>query len=607
MALRNQLKEGGAVLSYKRYKAEDAKAIADVCLAITNTDAAAFLLAHIQSGAEPSTRVTEYVRHAARYIAEPDMPKLADYIRDQFKSDVNEQLSFFTAIQEGSAQRGVSLAPEMRAWGSELAEDLFSSADSKNQAWWNLAVPGKPVSANPWFLQQRVSSDGNKSTFLCSLPPGGEQLTGILRSRTFEAPPRLKFFLAGHDGFPDRAAQGNNSIRLVDADSGKVLMQAVPPRNDTAQPVDWDLEKSAAKKAYLEIVDADTGSAYAWLAAGRFDPPVVPMPSQSPNQISKQIQAGCGLAKTLQLTRLTPKMSELLAHHAPDNDTQLALANGLVALQPNDQRQALVSVLSDPSAAPGLRERIVQTIAAGPSANILDVLVDAMRSASSRLQLKIAQSLASSGSGADTLLEMIEKRQASARLLLDKTVQDKFTALNSAEVRVRQAKLTRDLEPASESTQKLIEARAAAYDPRKASPVEGAGIFTQNCAICHQIGGAGAVIGPQLDGVGSRGLDRIVEDVLDPNRNVDVNFRTQVIVLKDGDVQNGLFRREEGQLLVLADSTGKEISIPKKDIQTRRESDTSLMPGNFGDIIPEKDFENLMAFLLSKGASTGGK
>ena len=103
----------------------------------------------------------------------------------------------------------------------------------------------------------------------------------------------------------------------------------------------------------------------------------------------------------------------------------------------------------------------------------------------------------------------------------------------------------------------------------------------------------------------SLGLERILEDVLDPNRNVDINFRTQIIVLKEGDVMTGQARREEGELLVIADSTGKEISIPKKQIESRRESETSLMPANFGDIIPEKEFQDLMAFLLSKGVPRG--
>ena len=93
-----------------------------------------------------------------------------------------------------------------------------------------------------------------------------------------------------------------------------------------------------------------------------------------------------------------------------------------------------------------------------------------------------------------------------------------------------------------------------------------------------------------------------MEDILDPNRNVDRAFRTTLLVLKEGDVQSGLFRREEGEMLVLAEATGKEISVPKKDVRERRESETSLMPDNFSDVIPLEEFNHLMAFLLSKGS-----
>ena len=81
---------------------------------------------------------------------------------------------------------------------------------------------------------------------------------------------------------------------------------------------------------------------------------------------------------------------------------------------------------------------------------------------------------------------------------------------------------------------------------------------------------------------------------------MDRAFRTTLLVMKDGDVQSGLFRREEGENLVLAQSSGKEISIPKKDVQERRESETSLMPDNFSEAIPKAEFNNLLAFLLSK-------
>ena len=97
-------------------------------------------------------------------------------------------------------------------------------------------------------------------------------------------------------------------------------------------------------------------------------------------------------------------------------------------------------------------------------------------------------------------------------------------------------------------------------------------------------------------------MERLIEDVLDPNRNVDPAFHTTNVTLKDDTAITGLLRREEGETLVFADSTGKEVVVPKKEIAERRESELSLMPSNFGDIIPVADFHDLMAFLLAHGA-----
>jgi putative heme-binding domain-containing protein len=603
MALRNQLREGGPVLSSKRYKAEEGKLIADICLAIPNEDAAQFLLDHIQSSDERHGRTTEYIRHAARHISEAGAERLTAYIRTNYKEEVDQQLSFFKAIQEGTAQRGGQLGPELRSWGSDLADNLLKSVDAENQPWRNLPAPGKPISANPWFLQKRISADGDKdSVFLCSLPPGGEQLTGVLRSRTFALPSKLSFYMAGHDGIPTQPAQGNNKIRLVSRADGQVLAEAAPPRNDTAHLVEWDLSANAGKEAILEVIDANTGSAYAWLAVGRFAPAVVPMPAINPNQISARIQSAAELARTLQVASLAPRLADLLTREAVAPDAQAALAGALVALEPDEQRIALAPLLGESSIPDPLRHRIAATLALGRSGNALEVLTEAMKSVPARLQLKLAQSLVGTSVGAETLMNLVEKRQASPQVLLDKTVQDKIAALNSTALRARHTTLTENLEPIAETLQKAIDTKRGSYNPAKASVVDGGRVFIQNCAVCHQLDGNGALIGPQLDGIGSRGLERIIEDLVDPNRNVDVNFRTQILVLKDGDVVSGLLRREEGELLIIADSTGKEISIPKNQIESRRESETSLMPANISDIIAEQDFQNLLAFLLSKGA-----
>jgi putative heme-binding domain-containing protein len=72
------------------------------------------------------------------------------------------------------------------------------------------------------------------------------------------------------------------------------------------------------------------------------------------------------------------------------------------------------------------------------------------------------------------------------------------------------------------------------------------------------------------------------------------------VILRDGNLITGLQKKEEGQVLVFADTTGKLVSVKKSEIRQRIESPASLMPSNFAEIISPADFNNLMAYLLSK-------
>src|SRR5688572_32879824 len=104
--------------------------------------------------------------------------------------------------------------------------------------------------------------------------PGGEVRTGALRSPAFALPAELTFFVAGHNDEPDRPAIPFNKVRVVDAASGAMLAECLAPRNDVAQRVELDLGAAAeaGKQGFVEIVDANPYDAYAWIAAGRFEP-----------------------------------------------------------------------------------------------------------------------------------------------------------------------------------------------------------------------------------------------------------------------------------------------------------------------------------------------
>jgi putative heme-binding domain-containing protein len=165
--------------------------------------------------------------------------------------------------------------------------------------------------------------------------------------------------------------------------------------------------------------------------------------------------------------------------------------------------------------------------------------------------------------------------------------------------------LTQGLPPADQQIQDLLKTRHDRFAQAKKDPVLGAKIFEKNCAICHILANKGAKIGPQLDGIGNRGLDRLLEDIIDPNRNVDQAFRQTTINLKNGQIVSGLLLREEGEVLILADSQGKEVRVEKKKVEERTLSNLSPMPANLIEQIPEADFYSLVAFLLEQRPPTG--
>ncbi len=145
----------------------------------------------------------------------------------------------------------------------------------------------------------------------------------------------------------------------------------------------------------------------------------------------------------------------------------------------------------------------------------------------------------------------------------------------------------------------LIRKRLA--DFQAASPDAGRGrhVFAAHCANCHAIGGQGALVGPQLEGVGTRGAARLIEDIIDPNRNIDSNFYVHLITRKDGTVVAGLERGSAGEILLCVDATGREHRIPKAEIEKNEVAGLSLMPAAFGQSIPDGDFHDLIAFLLN--------
>jgi putative heme-binding domain-containing protein len=314
---------------------------------------------------------------------------------------------------------------------------------------------------------------------------------------------------------------------------------------------------------------------------------------------AKRVETLAELARSLKLTDCAAPLAALMADPKADQPTRLAAIKAVLSLDKSNAA-AVAKLVGDGSQSVAIREAAAKALSDVNTDEARQSLIMPIRTAPQALATKLAVALAGRAEGANTLLDAIERNNLSPRLLTEPTVKDKLAAAKVKDLDKRVDALTKGLAPASAQLDQLIAKRLKAFDPAKADATRGQAVFAKTCMQCHQIDGKGAVVGPQLDGVGNRGVDRIMEDVIDPNRNVDPNFRFSNVTTKDGDTISGLIRGDANGTLTIVDPTGKENAIPKKEVDTIEQSKLSLMPTGFGDIIPPNEFNDLMAFLLSK-------
>ncbi|MBA4062256.1 MAG: dehydrogenase [Isosphaera sp.] len=294
------------------------------------------------------------------------------------------------------------------------------------------------------------------------------------------------------------------------------------------------------------------------------------------------------------------RLAQVLLMPKADPDLRVASAQVLMRYDQATGRKFGSVTLRDPVTPEAVRNGILVSFAASDNREARLDARDALKDAPYRLAVTVGTALAGTPGGADDLLNAVRIGKAPARLLQEKVILERLRAAKVADLDQQVAVLTKGLPPLDARLADLIKKRAAAFASAKPDVEAGAKLFAKHCAACHRIADQGGKIAPQLDGIGVRGLERLLEDTLDPNRNVDLAFRARVITTKDEKTVTGLMLRVEGEVLVVADGEGKEVRVPTAEIAANRETMLSPMPANFGDVIPEAEFAHLAAYLLSQ-------
>ena len=225
-----------------------------------------------------------------------------------------------------------------------------------------------------------------------------------------------------------------------------------------------------------------------------------------------------------------------------------------------------------------------------------DILLEQLILAPASRQTALAQILCSTSEGTERLLGAIESGQASAALLRDSIIRQQI-----GEDHPRLTALIDQLPDPSAELPALIAARHEGFHEADRSTDRGQVVFQTQCAVCHSINREGGKLGPNLDGIQVHGAERILEDILDPNRNVDPAFMLTTIRTQDGNNVSGIGARSEDGFVVLTDPSGQTHRIPEATISEQIPSHFSMMPAAYGTLIPGNDLFDLVEFLLKDG------
>jgi putative heme-binding domain-containing protein len=135
------------------------------------------------------------------------------------------------------------------------------------------------------------------------------------------------------------------------------------------------------------------------------------------------------------------------------------------------------------------------------------------------------------------------------------------------------------------------------------------------CATCHMIQGKGGRIGPDLTATGSaRSMEYIVDSVRNPSRRLaqgiseamkefSQEYETVTVLDERGQKFQGVVLNEDNFTLQMLD-TREQLHLFEKDkVRSVEKSRESLMPKYDDKMLPEKDLQDIVAYLLSQGSS----
>jgi putative membrane-bound dehydrogenase-like protein len=258
-----------------------------------------------------------------------------------------------------------------------------------------------------------------------------------------------------------------------------------------------------------------------------------------------------------------------------------------------DEQWEVFKELLSPASSPALRAAAVEhlgQLGAGPA----HLLLEGWKTYPPAMRNQVLDILMSRDRGPEKLLDGIaEKKLAAAEI--DAARRQRLLNHPDKAVRERAAKVFDGA--VNPDRAKVLKEYADVTANGDAD--RGKAVFTRVCAGCHKLAGVGVQVGPDLAALANRTPAYLLQEILDPNRNLDSRYVQYQAVTKAGRTVTGILAGETATTIILRGQERKEENLLRSDIEELRGSGKSLMPEGIEKDISKKDMADLLTFLTA--------
>lgn len=132
----------------------------------------------------------------------------------------------------------------------------------------------------------------------------------------------------------------------------------------------------------------------------------------------------------------------------------------------------------------------------------------------------------------------------------------------------------------------------------KADAAKGKTVFTNNCSVCHMVGGEGKDFGPKLTEIGSKyGKDGLLNSIVHPSDGISFGYEGWEIKMKDGSIITGIIASKTETEMDIKLPGGVVKQIKTADVASKKEMKQSMMMEGLYQNMSNEDIANLLEYL----------